>query len=96
MNGFEIGAFCFNGILVIVIFVIIWFLIGLRTIRPREKGLIERFGKYKKTAEQGLHWIIPGIDRMVRVDITENMVDVEPQKIITCYGNQQIDFDVCP
>jgi regulator of protease activity HflC (stomatin/prohibitin superfamily) len=56
---------------------------GLRTVNQRQKGLIERFGKYRKTANAGLHWIIPFIDTMRKVDITENMVDVEPQKIIT-------------
>jgi len=80
---FELGSFCFSGIIMLIFFLIVMFLIGIRIVRPREKGLIERLGKYKKTAEQGFHWIIPVIDRMIKVDITENMVDVEPQKIIT-------------
>ena len=68
----------------ILIAIIIWLVAaGIRIIRPRQMGLIERLGKYKKTAQQGFHWIIPLIDRMIKVDITENMVDVEPQKIIT-------------
>ena len=66
-----------------LIFFIFIFLIGIRIIRPTEKGLIERLGKYKKTAEQGFHWIIPGIDKIIKVNITENMVDVDPQRIIT-------------
>ena len=70
--------------LVILLVFIVWMImVGIRIIRPREKGLIERLGKYKKTADQGFHWIIPIIDRMIKVDITENMVDVQPQKIIT-------------
>jgi len=69
---------------IVLAFLLIWiFSMGIRIIRPRQKGLIERLGKYKKTADQGFHWIIPVIDRMIKVDITENMVDVEPQKIIT-------------
>jgi len=80
---FELESICFSGIFVIGAFLVFLFFIGIRIIRPREKGLIERLGKYKKIAEQGFHWIIPGIDRMVKVDITENMVDVEPQRIIT-------------
>jgi len=70
--------------LILLIIILVWiFSIGIRIVRPRQKGLIERLGKYKKTADQGFHWIIPVIDRMIKVDITENMVDVEPQKIIT-------------
>jgi regulator of protease activity HflC (stomatin/prohibitin superfamily) len=80
---FELSSFCFSGIIMLVVFLVFIFLIGIRIIRPREKGLVERLGKYKKTADQGFHWIIPVIDRMIKVDITENMVDVEPQKIIT-------------
>ena len=69
------------GILAVLL---IWiFSMGIRVIRPVEKGLVERLGKYKKTAEQGFHWIIPIVDKMVKVNITENMVDVDPQKIIT-------------
>ena len=71
-------------ILIVLIAIVVWILsMGIRIVRPRQKGLIERLGKYRKTADQGFHWIIPIIDRMIKVDITENMVDVEPQKIIT-------------
>ena len=68
---------------ILLIFIIWAVMIGIRIVRPREKGLIERLGKYKQTADQGFHWIIPVIDKMIKVDITENMVDVQPQKIIT-------------
>jgi regulator of protease activity HflC (stomatin/prohibitin superfamily) len=66
-----------------LVFFIFIFFIGIRIVRPTEKGLIERLGKYKKTAEQGFHWIIPVIDKIIKVNVTENMVDVDPQKIIT-------------
>ena len=58
-------------------------LAGIRIIRPFEKGLHERFGKFIGERQQGFRWIIIGIDRLVKVDITENMVDIQPQKIIT-------------
>lgn len=62
---------------------LIIFILGVRIIRPTHKGLIERLGKYHKLAEPGFHWIIPGVDRLYRVNITEQMVDAEPQEIIT-------------
>jgi len=58
-------------------------LAGIRVVRPIEKGLIETLGKYKKTAEQGFHWVIPMIQTMIKVNITERMVDIEPQTVIT-------------
>jgi len=67
----------------LILFLLFVFSIGIRIIRPTQKGLIERLGKYKKTAGQGFHWIVPVIDKMYKVDVTENMVDVLPQKIIT-------------
>jgi len=71
------------GWIILFIFLLILFSIGIKIVRPTEKALIERLGKYKKTAEQGFHWIIPVVEKMVRVNVTENMVDVQPQKIIT-------------
>lgn len=70
--------------LVILIVFLVWiFLMGIRIVRPTQKGLIERLGKYRRTANQGFQWIVPIIDKMIKVDITENMVDIEPQRIIT-------------
>jgi regulator of protease activity HflC (stomatin/prohibitin superfamily) len=56
---------------------------GIRIVRPTERGLIERLGKFKKLANPGFHWIIPVIDRLFMVNVTEQMVDAEPQEIIT-------------
>nr|WP_287420850.1 SPFH domain-containing protein [Candidatus Brachybacter algidus] len=52
-------------------------------VRPTHRGLIERLGKYSKFANPGFHWIIPFIDKMYIVNITEQMVDAQPQEIIT-------------
>lgn len=63
--------------------VVIIFFAGVRIVRPTHKGLIERLGKYKKLADPGFHWIIPFIDRLFQVNMTEQMIDAEPQEIIT-------------
>jgi len=59
------------------------FLIGIRIIRPTQRGLIERLGKYNHFAMPGFHWIIPVIERMYIINITEQMVNADPQEIIT-------------
>jgi len=56
---------------------------GIRIIRPTQRGLIERLGKYHRFANPGFHWIIPVIERMYMVNITEQMVNAESQEIIT-------------
>lgn len=63
--------------------VVFFLLLGIRIVRPTHRGLIERLGKYKKLADPGFHWIIPVVDRLFMVNITEQMVDAEPQEIIT-------------
>ncbi len=71
------------------------FFIGIRIIRPTSRGLIERLGKYHTFAEPGFHWIIPFIDRMYEVNVTEQMVDAEPQEIITNDNlNARVDAQV--
>ena len=70
-------------IVIIAIVVIIFILSGFKVVRPTHRALIERLGKYHSFAHPGLHWIIPLIDKMYRVNVTEQMVDAEPQEIIT-------------
>ena len=69
--------------IILGMFIVIFIFSGIRIIRPIERGVIERLGKCTKTVEQGFHWIIPVIDKMIKVNITETMVDVEPQTVIT-------------
>jgi regulator of protease activity HflC (stomatin/prohibitin superfamily) len=71
------------------------FFAGIRIIRPTRRGLVERFGKYHRFAEPGFHWIIPVIDMLYKVNVTEMMVDAEPQEIITDDNlNARVDAQV--
>ncbi len=67
----------------IILPIVLIFLLGIRIVRPTERGLIERLGKYYKFALPGFHWIIPVIDKLYMVNVTEQMVDAQPQEIIT-------------
>jgi Membrane protease subunits, stomatin/prohibitin homologs len=68
---------------IILILACIVFLAGVRVVRPMERGLTETLGKYTKFAFPGFHWVIPGIQRLYQINITEQMVNAEPQEIIT-------------
>jgi regulator of protease activity HflC (stomatin/prohibitin superfamily) len=82
-------------VFVIVALVVLIFLSGIRIVRPTHRGLIERLGRYKQFAGPGFHWIIPLIDRMIQVNITEQMVDAQPQEIITNDNlNARVDAQV--
>ena len=70
-------------LLIIGAAVVLFFFSGIKIVRPTHRGLIERLGKYKGFANPGFNWIIPFIDKMYIVNITEQMVDAQPQEIIT-------------
>jgi regulator of protease activity HflC (stomatin/prohibitin superfamily) len=71
------------------------FFTGIRIIRPTHRGLVERFGKYNRFANPGFHWIIPFVDNMYQVNITEQMVDANKQEIITFDNlNASVDAQV--
>jgi regulator of protease activity HflC (stomatin/prohibitin superfamily) len=81
--------------LIIAIIFLFLFFAGIRIIRPTHRGLVERLGKYHRFAQPGFHWIIPIIDRMISVNITEQMVDAQPQEIITNDNlNAKVDAQV--
>ncbi len=70
-------------LIIVVIFLIIVVSMSLKIIRPYEKGLIERLGKFHKMAEPGLNFIVPFIERLIKVDLREMLIDVPPQEVIT-------------
>ena len=72
-------------IVLIVIAVVIFIIAstGLKIIRPWQKGLVERLGKYQRTADSGLTLIIPFLEKLIKVDMREQVVDVPPQGVIT-------------
>jgi regulator of protease activity HflC (stomatin/prohibitin superfamily) len=82
-------------IIFICIVIIILLITGIRIIRPTHRGLVERLGKYVRFADPGFHLIIQIIERMYRVNITEQMINAEPQEIITNDNlNARVDAQV--
>jgi regulator of protease activity HflC (stomatin/prohibitin superfamily) len=74
---------------------LVFLLSGIRIIRPTHKGLIERLGRYHHFATPGFNWIIPFIDKLYQINVTEQMVDAEPQEIITNDNlNARVDAQV--
>jgi regulator of protease activity HflC (stomatin/prohibitin superfamily) len=71
--------------LAIVVGVVIFILAltGMKIVKPYEKGLVERLGKYQRTVDSGLRLIIPIAEIIKKVDMREQVVDVPPQDVIT-------------
>jgi regulator of protease activity HflC (stomatin/prohibitin superfamily) len=75
--------------------VVLLFLLGIRIVRPTHRALIERLGKYDHFGRPGFHWVIPLIDRLIQINVTEQMVDAQPQEIITNDNlNARVDAQV--
>ncbi len=74
------------GVLLLAVIAVAVLLIaaaGFRIVRPYEQGLIEFLGKYKRTVPPGLRFVVPFVQRMLKVDMREQVVDVPPQEVIT-------------
>jgi regulator of protease activity HflC (stomatin/prohibitin superfamily) len=69
-------------VLVIVLLGVVLFRI-FRIIRPFETGLVERLGKFNRQASPGLNIVLPGLERIIIVDMREQVIDVPPQEVIT-------------
>ncbi len=69
------------GVIVVIVAVILYK--GIRKVNQYEKGMVERWHAYEKTVEPGLRYVIPFVQRMLRVNMREQIIDVPPQEIIT-------------
>ena len=69
---------------VIILIIVVYALISsLRIVRPTEKGLVERLGKYHRFVQGGITFLVPFVDRLIKVNITERMTPVQRQDVIT-------------
>ncbi len=79
----------------ILIAIVVIFFMGIRIVRPTHRALVERFGKYNRFAMPGFNWVFPIIEVLYQINITEQMVDAEPQEIITNDNlNAKVDAQV--
>src|SRR2546423_12787108 len=56
---------------------------SIKIIRPYQRGLVERLGRYHTTVQPGLRILVPFVDRLIRVDMRESVVEVPAQEVIT-------------
>ncbi len=79
----------------LIVAAVVIFFSGIRIVRPTHRALIERLGKYNHFGRPGFHWVMPLIDRLIQINVTEQMVDAQPQEIITNDNlNARVDAQV--
>src|ERR671928_1108042 len=72
------------GVLVVIAFFVLIFLgSSIRVLREYERGVIFRLGRLIAQKGPGLIFLIPIIDRMVRVDLRTVTLNIPPQEVIT-------------
>ncbi len=71
------------GLLVVIGTFAALFVFGIRIITEYERGVIFRLGRFVGVKTAGFKWIIPGVDRMVRISLREIVMDVPSQEVIT-------------
>jgi regulator of protease activity HflC (stomatin/prohibitin superfamily) len=70
-------------VVLLIIFVAIALASGVRILREYERGVIFRLGRLIAQKGPGLIFLIPIVDRMVRIDLRTVTLTVPPQEVIT-------------
>ena len=69
--------------IIIAVLVILYLLNAIKVLREYERGVVFRLGRFAGVKGPGLKFIIPVIDRLVKVSLRTVAMDVPPQDIIT-------------
>ncbi len=71
-------------LIVLLVLALIMLAKSVTVIHQAEKGIVERFGRFKEILDPGLKFIIPFMDSLsARVDLRETVLDIAPQPVIT-------------
>ena len=75
------------GVIVLGILALVVFLVAARSVRiiPQSRvAIVQRLGRYHRTAESGLTFVVPMVDRMLpKTDLREQVISFPPQAVIT-------------
>jgi len=78
---FEIEILIIGSLIAAVVLILLS--LSVKKVNQYEKGLVERFNAYEKMVDPGLRLITPFVERILRVNMREQVIDVPPQEIIT-------------
>ncbi len=83
MENGLIGSFPLVFLLIFAFIMLVALARSARIVSQYEKGLVLRLGRYRTTVGSGLTFLMPVLESMIKVDMRERVINVEPQKVIT-------------
>ncbi|HSE84137.1 MAG TPA: slipin family protein [Thermodesulfobacteriota bacterium] len=72
-----------TGVLIFIAFIFLFLLSGIKILNEYERGVVFRLGRIIAPKGPGLRWIIPGVDKMIKISLRLITMDVPPQDVIT-------------
>ena len=70
-------------LIVVIVLVVMFLAAAIKILNEYERAVIFRLGRIREVKGPGLIIIIPGVDKMVRIDMRTITMDVPPQDVIT-------------
>ena len=82
LTGTEIGVIIAASVILFVLIVGFW--MSIRIVPQASAIVVQRLGKYKRTLDTGLRFIVPIIDKTLRpISLKEQVLDFRPGEVIT-------------
>ncbi len=72
-----------TGLFFLIVFIIILASSAIKILKEYERGVIFRLGRLIGAKGPGIFFIIPGVDKMLRISLRTVTLDIPPQDVIT-------------
>jgi len=72
-----------TGLIVLAVIIILLLFSAIKILREYDRGVVFFLGRYQAVKGPGLIFIIPGVQKMIKVSLRTITMDVAPQEVIT-------------
>lgn len=86
------SALIYVLLIILIIVAVIGILSGMKIVQPYEQAVYMRLGKYIRILNQGMNFVCPLINTVVKLDLRTQVLDVPRQEVIT-KDNSPVNVD---
>ncbi len=79
-------------VIIVIVAVIVVITSGVKIVQPYEQAIYMRLGKFVRVLNQGLNFVCPLINQVVKLDLRTEVLDVPKQEVIT-KDNSPVEVD---